>query len=59
MSKVSPFYSANPNIPVSERVYHNNNKCTEGNNIERHYLRQGTDGRRLCKSCKELNDQGR
>lgn len=32
-------------------VYHNNSKCTEGNNIERRNLRQGTGGRRRCKNC--------
>jgi len=37
-------------------VYHNNSKCTEGNNIEKEYYKVGKgSGRRLCKSCKELN----
>ena len=59
MTKVPPFYSANPNIPANERVYHNNNKCTEGNNIETYYLKQGTDNRPLCKTCQKLNSEGK
>ena len=59
MSKVESFYSSNPNIPVSKKVYHNNNKCTEGNNIESYYLKKGTDNRPLCHRCKELNDEGK
>ena len=59
MTKVSPFYSANPNIPYNERVHHDNNKCTEGNNIESYYLKQGTGGYPLCKNCKKLNDEGK
>lgn len=30
MSKVSPFHSKRPGT----KVHHNDNKCTEGNNIE-------------------------
>ena len=36
-------------------VYHNNSDCTEGNNIERVNLQQGTGGKRLCKKCANLN----
>jgi len=36
-------------------VYHDNDKCTEGNNIERHNLKQGTGGNRKCKHCKDLD----
>lgn len=59
MTKVASFHSSNPNIPVHERVYHNNNKCTEGNNIENKYREQGTDNRRICEHCKRLNDAGK
>lgn len=52
---VSPFYSKRKNL----KVYHNNNKCTEGNNIERENLKQGTGGRRLCERCKKLNREGK
>lgn len=40
-------------------VYHNNNRCTERNNIERANLRQGTGGNRLCETCKRLNREGK
>ena len=29
-------------------VYHNDSKCTEGNNIEKRNLQQGTGGKRKC-----------
>lgn len=48
--KVQPFHSKQPWI----EVYHNSNKCTEGNNIERENLRPGTAGRRLCDHCKRI-----
>jgi len=54
MSKVTPFHSKNPNNKSSKQVYHNNNKCTEGNNIEIKYRKIGTAGRRLCEACKKL-----
>lgn len=53
MPKVAPFHS------VKQNVYHNNSKCTEGNNIEKQYLQSGTGGKPLCKHCSSLNDQGR
>ena len=55
MSKVAPFHSVKPNTP---NVYHDNNKCTEGNNIEKENLRQGTGGRPRCHRCNELEKQG-
>ncbi len=39
-------------------VYHNNDKCTERNNIEARNLQQGTDGKRLCKTCADYNARG-
>ena len=36
-------------------VYHNNSKCTEGNNIEKENLEYGTGGKKLCEYCKRLN----
>ena len=56
MPKASPWHSVKPNDP---QVYHNNTKCTEGNNIEAKNRRSGTGGRRLCKRCAELNEQGK
>ena len=55
MSQVAPFHSARQ----GETVYHNNNKCTEGNNIESYNLRQGTGGLRLCEKCAKLNAEGK
>ena len=51
MSKVSPYHSAKP---TAHKVYHNDNVCTEGNNIESYYRRSGTDGRPLCDHCRRL-----
>ena len=48
-----------PTNSIKEPVYHNNSECTERNNIEPENLRQGTGGKRLCKPCKKLNDEGR
>jgi hypothetical protein len=56
MSKIPPFHS----IRESDRkVYHNNNRCTEGNNIEKYNRVSGTGDRRLCEHCKRLNDEGK
>jgi len=38
----------------NSQVYHNNNKCTERNNIERRNLQKGRGGKRLCQRCKTL-----
>jgi len=53
--KVDPFHSKKPGT----EVYHNNDKCTEGNNIESYNLVSGIGGLRLCERCKELNEQGK
>jgi hypothetical protein len=52
--KVSPFHTSQKTA-----VYHNNDKCTEGNNIEKKYLTRGTGGYRLCKHCRYLNEPQR
>jgi hypothetical protein len=49
MGPTSPFYTPR------QDVYHNNNRCTEGNNIESHNRRAGTGGKRLCHHCAILN----
>jgi len=36
-------------------VFHDNTDCTEGNNIERRNLREGTGGNRKCDHCKRLD----
>jgi hypothetical protein len=51
MAKVAPFHSSKQS---DKKVYHNNSSCTEGNNIEKHYLKPGTDGRPLCERCAKL-----
>lgn len=52
MAKVSPFHSKLPNDP---RVYHDNDKCTEGNNIEARNRVSGTGGRPQCQHCARLS----
>ncbi len=43
---------------VKRDRHHNNTNCTEGNNIEREYLRSGTGNKPLCRRCTELNRRG-
>ena len=52
--KVNQFHSK---LPGTE-VYHNNNRCTLGNNIESYNRTSGTGGLRLCSKCKERNARG-
>lgn len=40
---------------LQTEVYHNNNECTERNNIELHNKVSGPGKLRLCYRCKELN----
>jgi hypothetical protein len=51
MVKVAPFHSK---LPSDRNVYHDNDKCTEGNNIETYNKVPGTGGRRRCEHCAEL-----
>jgi len=53
--RVNSFYSIRKDL----KVYHNNNKCTEGNDIEPKNFKHGTAGRRLCERCKKLNREGK
>ncbi|MES2373779.1 MAG: hypothetical protein V4557_14460 [Bacteroidota bacterium] len=55
MAKVPATHSARP----GETVYHNNDKCTERNNIESYNVRQGEGGKKLCAHCAKLNSEGR
>jgi len=55
MAKVAATHS----IRVGEKVYHNNDKCNERNNIETRYLAKGFGGKDLCKHCKKLNEDGK
>lgn len=52
MAKVSPFHSKKPGAP---QVYHDNNQCTEGNNIETANKVAGTGGRPKCAHCTRLS----
>jgi hypothetical protein len=52
MAKIPAFHSKRPNDP---NVYHDNNKCTEGNNIESYNRVPGTGGRRQCDHCARLS----
>ena len=49
--KVAPFHSTLPGT----KAHHNNNLCTEGNNIEARNRRSGTGGLPLCDHCKRLS----
>lgn len=53
--KISPWHSDEPGI----EVYHNNTRCTEGNNIEARNRKPGTGGKRLCNRCRHLNEEER
>jgi hypothetical protein len=50
MAKVPPFHSK-----VQKDVYHDNNKCTEGNNIEPKNRVSGTGGLPKCNHCSRLS----
>lgn len=49
MAKVAAFHSKRPD---TDR-HHNDDKCTEGNNIETHNRVSGTGGHPLCKNCRD------
>ena len=46
--KVAPFHARLSN------VHHNNDRCTEGNNIERWNRLPGNGGKPLCHNCARL-----
>jgi hypothetical protein len=50
MAKVAAFHSKLPGT----KVHHNNDACTEGNNIETHNRVAGTGGLPLCDHCARL-----
>lgn len=55
MSNTAAFHSTKPGI----LVYHDDTRCTEGNNVETRYWAYGTGGRtRRCHHCDQiaLND---
>jgi hypothetical protein len=59
MPRVYPFHSRNPHIPVSERRFHDNSLCYDGNNIELIYKTPGTGDYPRCHTCTRLAAQGR
>ena len=48
--------NTNPYYSIKGDVYHNNKDCGPGSLIPEEYLRYGTDNRRLCDDCKDIND---
>ena len=52
MAKVAPIHSKKPS---ARRVYHDDNQCTERNNIEKENIVQGTGGFPKCEHCKRLS----
>jgi hypothetical protein len=51
MAKVPPFHSKRE---TDRKVYHDNDKCTEGNNIETYNKVPGTGSRPRCEHCIKL-----
>jgi hypothetical protein len=51
MAKVPAFHSKRPN---DKNVYHDNDACTEGNNIEKQNRVNGTGNRPKCTHCARL-----
>jgi hypothetical protein len=49
VAKVAPFHSK-----LQTQVYHDNDKCTVGNNIETYNKVSGTGGYRQCSDCAKL-----
>ena len=54
MARVAPFYSR-----VVTAVHHVSDKCAEGRHIKRKDRVEGTGGRRMCETCKDLVAGGR
>lgn len=54
MARVAPFHST-----LTKNVHHVCSTCTEGNNIESKYRKDGTGGLPLCKRCDELIRDGK
>ena len=52
MAKTNPWHSTRE---TDRKVYHDETKCTEGNNIEERYRKSGTDGRPKCKNCRDIS----
>lgn len=55
MQQQRPWHSTR----LGETRYHDNDTCTEGNNIERYYFAWGTGGKQLCDHCSRLDQRGK
>jgi len=54
MAKTTPWYSKK-----TKDVYHDNDKCTVGNNIEKENWSWGTGNLPKCKYCEQLDKEGK
>lgn len=52
MAKTNPWHSKAPN---DRKVYHDETKCTEGNNIETYNKVAGTGGLPKCDHCRRIS----
>jgi hypothetical protein len=53
MAKVGPYHTITDEVSYGQRnVYHNDDHCPDGLQIEAKNWRSGTDGRPLCDWCK-------
>ena len=52
MAKVPAYHSISPEDPD---VYHDHDNCRDGVQILAHNKRPGTDGRRRCQLCRDLD----
>ena len=52
MARVDPYHTIVPETPPERDVYHSDDKCPRGLEIEERHKRSGTAGRPLCKVCK-------
>ncbi len=52
MAKIAAWHSKRE---ADRKVYHDDNKCTEGNNVETYNRTPGTAGRPKCEHCQRLN----
>jgi hypothetical protein len=51
MGKISPFHSTQA---TDRAVYHDDDRCSEGNSIPSRNRREGTGGRPKCEQCEQL-----
>ena len=50
--KTSPWHSVKE---YDRNVYHDETRCTEGDNIQKENRRAGTGGRPKCERCREIS----